>query len=291
MERVGGVGDCYISHISDFEKVFAGKETHLYTTADAIIAALAYRETLTAKQVYSEIRRLPIKPISYRATHKMLNHLRERCIVDKNGKLYCLNMDWIRRIRNLAQSMESKIPTNLLALCDLNNGVAMIKVGSIMQLHQILLGTYQIEAEKPKYAEVRFLSWVLLHPDCIINEERYRTSKNKWFTVSRSNTPIDRWSRDIELAFGLNVATGGDCARYGDLYAIGDYVVEYSYPKEEACLVDRIYTSIKNLSYDSRKKAHALLKEVCLRESPIQITVTKNPRRAEQVRENILHNF
>ena len=215
----------------------------------------------------------------------------ERGVIQREGKLYAIDSQWVRKVEKVALHLKSRTPTNLLSLCEMNGGVAAVSVNSIEQLHKALLGTYKCTREQPNYAECNFLSWPLLYLGELLDEDKFYAINDRAYTVSRSDTPLDRWCRDLEVNLGMETAITRDCAANGDLHVIGDYVIANSYPAEELAAIMHAYKSVKEVRPANRVTLYAFMQERYRERHNMQVTVVKDPGWAKRIRENVLKSF
>ena len=73
---------------------------------DAIVAILGCRWPLSLKSVYHAVARDYAIKVSYQAVHKALKQLVEKGIVVKENREYCLNIDWIRKVKCFGANLE-----------------------------------------------------------------------------------------------------------------------------------------------------------------------------------------
>lgn len=285
----GGV-QSYIPHISTVGTIARGDGTRFRKTVDAIISVLAYGRSMTAKQIYFAIKRMMSRSVSYRATHKMLQNLASREIVEKSGREYALSIEWARRVKRLAENFEMRT-LDLLFVCDLNDGSALVNVGTLDQLDSIITYTYRNHSTARVYAKSLFLRWAMLYPHRLLDGNSFQAVNENIYTVSCWDTPIDRWCKGVEEELGMKTATGVGSGRRGDVLAIGEYVVTYEYPKEIIDPLRRIYESVVEVTPEARKRIWKSIRDVFQRKTCLTVSVVKNRMLAETIREEVRRYF
>ncbi|MFH1895738.1 MAG: hypothetical protein ABIJ74_04165 [archaeon] len=75
---------------------------------DAVVSLLSEEAPLTAKQIYSRIKRKYALNVSYQAVHKSLKELEKEKMIEKNNKNYSLNVKWIDDLEKFSSSFKEK---------------------------------------------------------------------------------------------------------------------------------------------------------------------------------------
>lgn len=72
----------------------------------AVVAILSCRWPLSLKSIYSAVTRQYALHVSYHAVHKALNQLAAKGVILKENNEYCLNLEWIEKIKCFTASLE-----------------------------------------------------------------------------------------------------------------------------------------------------------------------------------------
>ena len=255
---------------------------------DQIITILT-QNRLTAKEIYSEVSKN--KTISYQAVHKALTELEKIRVLEKNGREYSIDKEWI----------DNSIKT-----------LTHIKTTYIDKAKKFKINK---ETEKPQVFKFTSFSTLCvsvaeLFRDRVLSKESDKgficTLEYGWFpfkfkfgdfftlmemvkvnpgttNIIRNDTPLGRWIHEQYLrinAFGAPIGTPVDIDE--DLFVCGDYLLEARFSEDSKNILKKYYNKLENME--------DIFKEFALRQEPemsIIVTITKNPQLANFLRNKL----
>ncbi len=256
------------------------------SSKDVIISLLAYEQKLSAKQIHARTKRKYALNISYQAVHKTLNELMEKGIIEKKGKEYELNLNWINSLKKFTEQLLSKEDNNLTVLEVINKDISNFYFEDLAAVDRFLLSTREAistEEKKPLYF-YWFHSWIPL----FFSKEGYSKMKTLaentlLYVLIKGDTSLDKWCGQILRKFNQkNFKTNITDFNMPEVIVYEDYIFQVFYPKN---IIDEVNKEFKKIKKIEDLDVEGLFTKVFERKVGIPLTVTKNPEIAKQLKE------
>jgi hypothetical protein len=264
------------------------QNTDQLTTKELILSVLTKKWPLSAKEIYSRVSKHSKKEITYQAIHKVLTELESQNLLEKKGKNYSLNIEWLeQQINELSQvkqkytgktrkiivNKHSSTPQVYKFETISETSIAIAELFASKQLsdddNELLVGMFQYGWFTFK---LRFEDLVLI--------KKIIKSNPKIKGIIQNKTPFGKWIHTQYNKVGMNCAPIGTNANLTeDIMSKGDYIVEASFPNSTRKIIEEEYRKLKNIE--------GLFKKFALRNEPkveITLKITKNPQLARIVR-------
>ena len=264
------------------------------TARDRILTVLSKRFPLTAKQIFSELKKEFGSNVSYQAIHKLLSQLAEERVIVREEKNYFLNREWIKQVKNFGSSLEDyyykNSGQNYLKELE-EHGTVNVHLTGIKETASFLInGFFRLPnpGKKPSVA-----LWRNVYSIIGLSEGHYDGLKEtlpNWFALSSENNPLDQMFAETLSRYGMNVKTGVKevATSLNDTFVIGDYVGTIWFPPAFRELWDRQNkVPAKINEFDLQHHLKLMTEE----KAAINMVITKNPALAEQVREKYMAHF
>ncbi|MDO8634311.1 MAG: hypothetical protein Q7K34_03395 [archaeon] len=264
------------------------------TAKGRILSVLGKRFPLTAKQVFSELRKEFGVNTSYQATHKLLNQLIEENTVIKNGHQYSLNRDWIVKVKKLGSSLEDyyikNSGQNYLEELE-KHGTVNVSLTGIKETASFLInGFFRLPnpGKKPGIC-----LWRNVYSIIGLSEDHYDGLKEtlpNWHAVSSENNPLDQMFAQTLSKYGMHVKLGVKevATALNDTFVAGDYVGTIWFPPAFRELWDKQNKAPAKINeFDLQHHLEMMTEE----KAAINMVITKNPILAEQIREKYMTHF
>ena len=197
------------------------------STKSLIIDLLGTNFPLSLTQIYKEI--IKTKIISYQAVHKTIKELVEEKILEKFGKQYLLNKEWVHNqtkqfTNHYANYFNLSYNANQI---DTNSKIQVFRFSSIKELTDFLIDAYSkdyFKLEGKLYFSVRKLLPFI--PQTIIQFIKQVLKNNKICVLCRGNGISDKVAAKFYRALGINVKTGVTLPHYNSAL-VGNCVMQY----------------------------------------------------------------
>jgi hypothetical protein len=243
-----------------------------------IIGALSEESLLTAKQIYSRTK--INKEVSYQAVHKALTELEQIKVIQKEGKSYSINKDWVDNLlKKLTRLKSDKTKKSGEIIVNKNSETPQVfkfKSYSKLCVAMAELLKSRILAKKNDTnfictLEYGWFPFKFKFGDFLTLGEMMKENPGA-INIIRTDTPLGRWIHKQYQK--INAA----CAPIGtkvdidkDLFIYGDYIIEIKFSDEDKKIINHYFNKIKNLN--------GMYLEFALQKEPqmdITVTITKN---------------
>ncbi len=259
------------------------------SSKDSVVSILAAEWPISAQEIYNRLKKAFGGEISYRAVHKTLKSLVDEKVVEKVGKDYRLNKDWISNLKRFSDSL----------VVEYENGSPKIDYGHFKPLHIVFdnffdTGVYLISefyANLPnpeRKACVCF--WNHAYPSVGVPRRELEVMKNLFSSVShygiaRCSTPLDKYYSRGLSSLGKKSVVGCDFSPPTDTFIQGDYIMQIILPVAIKKKMERFYSRIKDAA-DLNLKDY--LDDVLSAKANINAMIFKNPELADKFRQEAI---
>ena len=256
---------------------------------DLIIQLLGEEWPLTARQIHLKIRRQTPASITYQGVHKAVRQLEEAGVLTRKDNKYTVNLEWLKSIHAFSELVQKKYLSNVSG--ESSPEKMSFVFDTISEADDFLLDvllSFDIPTGTPIY-----LSWNHLWIPLFIRRSTYKKFtemllKMRFYGVSPSDTPIDRWCASFWQKKGIQEKLGVKLSQESSFAILGDTVIQVFYPLDIRTRLDRAFTKAKTIQDLNPDK---LFEEVFEKKATIPLVVSKNPVLAEHFRTQIARAF
>ncbi|RLG18215.1 hypothetical protein DRN67_04380 [Candidatus Micrarchaeota archaeon] len=266
------------------------KSTSKPSIKDIIIQTLSEEWPLTAKQIYSKIRRKTPTSITYQGVHKAVKQLEESGVLKVEENKYKVDLDWLKSIRSFSELVHRKYAHKVSP--DSSPDRMSFVFDTVAEAEDFLIDlALQFE---PKPDSKLYLCWVHFWIPLFLNRKTYKKmlellQRIPSYGVTPSDTPIDRWCSDYWSSHGLtNKKLGVDIKTDCSFLVLDDMVIQIYYPHEIIREVDLSFSKAKTIQ---ELDPDRFFERVFEKKTKIPIVVSKNPALAEHLKDKILASF
>jgi hypothetical protein len=271
------------------------------STKDLVISTLVHEYPLSLAKLTNSIKKLYGAGVTFQGVRKAANQLVEEGVLVKEGKNYRLNKEWIRRMRDFVEKLESRYFTESGRARDVESIGEDIKVYTFDNLidldefwNRVIAKWFEEDKEnkgKKYYTQQSGHTWYVLanleeETDIL---EKIKKHKINFYTLVPGRTVLDQWCKKYYEEHGfyytVNKKEKKNTSQYFAVY--GDNIIQSDYPEELAKNIDALYEKAKDFESFEVTKLIKLLRK----KSDVKITVMKNPVVAQQLRNYILSHF
>ena len=259
------------------------------SSKDLIIKILSEKWPLTAKEIYSKVKKESKQAISYQAVHKAIGELLEGKVIEKSGQAYLLSLAWVDSNALLFSNLHASYTNDFIKSVEGKTLEFDTLYAADKFLMQSLSKFLQILPKKP----VLCLHWNHLWLPLFLSREDYASVKGigklfKGFSLSKGSDPIDNWCSDFWTTAGIRSKTGLDVASTFDIIAVNDFVIQVFYAPEIKQKLNKIYSKtkhVKDLDIDD------FFQSVFEKKTRVLVKVSKDPLLAEELRQWTVSHF
>ncbi|VVC03636.1 Uncharacterised protein [Candidatus Burarchaeum australiense] len=256
---------------------------------DLIIGLLGEEWPLTARQIHLRIRNQTAAPMTYQGVHKAVRQLEESGVLTCKDHKYAVNLEWLKGIRAFSELVQKKYLSNISQESSPEKMNFVFE--TVSEADEFLLDvllSFDIPEGTPIY-----LSWNHLWIPLFIRRSTYKKFtemllKMRFYGVSPSDTPIDRWCASFWQKKGIREKLGVKLSQESSFAILGDTVIQVFYPLEIRTQLDRAFTKAKTIHELDLDK---LFEEVFEKKTKIPLVVSKNPALAEYFKGQIKRAF
>jgi hypothetical protein len=264
------------------------QNTEQLTTKELILSVLTKKWPLSAKEIYSRVSKHSKKEITYQAIHKVLTELESQKILEKKGRNYSLNIEWLEKQINELSQVKQKYTGKVREII-VNKHSSTPQIYKFETLSDASIGIAELFASKqlcdndnePLMGMFQY-GWFTLNfsfKDLAL-VRRVVKSNPIIYAFIQNRTAFGQWICKQYHKVGMNCVILKESANLTeDIMSKGDYIVEASFTEEARKNLEAEYNKVKNIE--------GLFKKFALRNEPkIEVTlkITKNPQLARIVR-------
>lgn len=259
------------------------------TVKEGVVAALISEWPLSTKQLYNSLKKNYDLNVSYQAVHKMINQLMNEKVINKNGKGYSLDSDWVKNTREFSEKLE-KIQSNKPV--NLKNAIGNFELNSLHESDMFLLD-FIIENLPEKKETIMAWQWSHYWIPLFLSMKQYQKIQKlqegfEVYSVVKGNSLVDKWCSDFwnkqgaKTKYGINFSSGVNTV------AFNDYIVQVHYPTLMLEKLDKFFNNIKKIE---DLDITALFNNVFLEKTKILTVINKNKELAERIKNESLKIF
>lgn len=215
-------------------------------TKHAIIEVISTDWPITAKKIYNKLKKEYNLKITYQATHKALQELVVRRIIEKTKDGYIINKEWIKELRSLSEKLQSDLEH--LHLKREIKTIHKISFENHREFIKFHLDFVDKVINEESRLDMVFHYRHVPYPHVLSNEEinKLKLIKNmRWLILSKKDTIMGRWCAAQWEKFRIKVKLGVDVSSDRRII-LNDYIMDVYTTKESIIKWDKIY-SVKNV--------------------------------------------
>jgi hypothetical protein len=254
------------------------------STKDTIIAILSREWPLSAKEIYMRLKRERTSALTYQAAHKTIKQLLEQKVIEKEGKGYQLDKEWIKNLQDFGHSLHSAYSQ------DRKYGKDFVAT-SLYEADMFILD-FVVDNLPEKKTEMAWL-WSHYWIPLFLSMKEYQklslaAEKMDVYSVVRGKTSIDKWCAQFWGKAGAHTTFGKDYGNWPDTVAFNGIVLQAYYPKDIMKELEKTFSKAKKFGDLDIKK---LFDNLFLKKTRISIITTRNQELAEQALQEAKKHF
>lgn len=258
------------------------------STEDFIILALSQRFPLSAKEIYSTLRRGGFEA-SYQAVHKKLKELEKDSIIVKDGRKYLINRNWILNAKSFLERMDRDLIRSdkkveaKEAVClsfDSYNDFSTHMLEEFVKERELEPGGICVTCQKHFY-------WILSISKRDYALLRKLGSGGKSYIVCEGNSPVDKLLAPIYRKLGWKVVTGIKYSENYDLIVYRDWIHQIFFSEKQKRTVEKFCKQVHGLEGFTSN----FYKEYFENKGKIKVIIFKDCELARQLRADALKYF
>ena len=269
---------------------------------DVVIDVLSFNWPLSFSQIHRKIKKDYNYSCSSQATYKAILELQNDGVLTKIEKQYCINLNWIDKIRKFSENIEKNYHgKNKISLVDgisnisTSNNVTVMTFDSLLELDKAWLDIkcqFYKQADK-KQKEITFCQanhcwWLLVYPEYEYRELEYLKTKNvRDFVIVHQNTKLDNHAKKFYNNLGIPFKTLNSPLD-SDLTVFGDKIMQVTIPKDLRDEIDFVY---KNYSKPGEVSVAEFIKKIVGKKRKIELSLIKNKEIADQLKIKVMNEF
>jgi len=254
-----------------------------------IIEVLSEYSRLNAKQIHSKVK--INKDISYQAVHKALNELEQIKVIQKDGKVYSINQDWVDNLlKKLTRLKSDKTKKSGEIIVNKNSETSQaFKFKSYSKLcvamAELLKSRVLAKDCKTKFICTMEYGWFpfkFKFGDFLTLGEMMKANPGA-INIIRTETPLGNWiHKQYQRIDAVCAPIGTKVDIDKDMFIYGDHIIEISFTDDDKKILDHYFRKTKSLN--------GIYREFALRKEPemdITIVITKNPSMAKFLKKQL----
>jgi hypothetical protein len=255
------------------------------STKDLIVALLSHEWPLTAKEIFRRTQKESDSAVSYQAVHKVLGELEDNFIVEKLGRSYALNTEWIQKSKDFFTQMDTSYK-NKIGKYEIDpnfEGTTTFKFTSFTDLcvttAKLLTSLVLTTPEDKGFICTMEYGWWAFKFRFEHLALLFTMVKNnpKATGIIRKDTPFGRWiGSQYTRVGGCSAPVGTKVPIDNDVFVQGDCIIEVEFSDETKKMFEQYYNKWHNLEDN--------FKEFGLKEEPridATVKITRNPSMAK----------
>jgi len=260
---------------------------------DLVISTLTLEYPLTLARLTNSIRRRFNAGVTFQGVRKAANQLLDGGVLEKRGKEYSVQKEWIWKLRNFVEQLEEGYfsESQVRDVQTLGEEITVYTFDNLIDSDQFLnrlISKWFEQSPGLQYLQKAGHAYFMvgnLEEENRINE-LMKSKKVEFYTLVGGGTPLDKWAGGYFRKQGFHYKHGeGDTSKYFAVY--GDRLFQYETPSRLTKKIDVVYKKAKNFeALDVAALITFLRKRIALK-----VTVMNSPLLAEQLRNLILLHF
>jgi len=263
-----------------------GKEKSL---KNVIILILAAEQQLTAKKIYNRVKKEGFN-ISYHAVYKALKQFCSYGVLDKEGKNYKINENWILETKKFIENMLNK-GVNKTPLQNLNEfGIISLKFDAQIEMGRFLLKFVSDEVRNSNSKQI-VANWNFIWIPTFLSREEYEIlngfmRKLDAYILCKQKNVMDEWAAQFWLNMKAKVKLGVNSYLAQDIISVGDKLIQIYWPE----VVKRELESLRkqDISKADMNEVYHIIVE---KKTEINVVILKNQKIASGIRREIIEEF
>jgi hypothetical protein len=175
--------------------------------------------------------------VSSQAVYKSLQDLCNKQVLVKNDREYSLNLDWIKKLKELSKSLEnSYVNKNPLIGRDFGiNSIETFTFDNLSNLDSFLMPIIEKYLTRKEHGDYSCYSyWIFGWWPLFISNEKYKVLRDiinpkRIYMVLKDNSQITAFCSNFYKKIGINVRTGKEIEDF-DFIVLGDLIVQIFKP-------------------------------------------------------------
>ncbi|MAG01716.1 hypothetical protein CMI42_00085 [Candidatus Pacearchaeota archaeon] len=202
-----------------------------------ILEILSSKWPLTLKKIHNIIKKNYRMKVSSQAVYKSLQDLCNKQVLVKNDREYSLNLDWIKKLKELSKSLEnSYVNKNPLIGRDFGiNSIETFTFDNLSNLDSFLMPIIEKYLTRKEHGDYSCYSyWIFGWWPLFISNEKYKVLRDiinpkRIYMVLKDNSQITAFCSNFYKKIGINVRTGKEIEDF-DFIVLGDLIVQIFKP-------------------------------------------------------------
>ena len=225
------------------------------STREKIVSVLSVGKPLSAKEIFSSLKREFGFNNSYQAVHKTLGELEKQSVLKKTSEGFVIDGNWVDNLIAFSQSLKnSKIKQNEIA-----EGTVSLTFNSFVEFAYFLINTYYMNHSFNPERKPCVCFWNHTYPITGIGGKEYNNcleifSYAEHYGIARQNTLADRFFADCIEKWGKKCACGADFASKNDIFVNGEYILELFFASNVTHEMDKLYRETKQTNGEDLQK-------------------------------------
>ena len=258
-----------------------------------VLELISNEKSLSAKQIYSKLKKMHSITSTYQAIHKTLKQMLDEGVLIKEKAVYSINPKWVEDFKKNAEVLAEKVRTGKkeFNLKELEEGETVhLNFKGILEVGWFLVNGIMIAPnpkKTPGIALWRFCYSIVGLEEKHLTGLKKACKENKWYAFIEENNKLDHLFGDTLLSYGLKgIKYNIKCTTpLSDKMIIGDYIAEINYPslfRKLWAIQNRL--PVKIIEFNLAKHL-LLMREI---QPDIEVIITKNSKLAEEYRKDYL---
>lgn len=253
------------------------------STKDLIISVLSKKWPLSAKEIYNILQREYGAEVTYQAVHKILNELQEEKILEKNGKSYQINKEWIGQVRKFGSELEDNYSNgNVIDYESLNS--LHLTFNNYIEFGRFLINEYFTNFPNKEEKDCACF-WKHHYPITGVSDTEHKNMKKIFsnqvhYGIAKENTFLDNLFASYLTGLGKKNICGVNFSLSTDTFIIGNFICQVIFEPDYYKKIERLYRNIKSIEEVDFTK----LFEYSSINTEINVLITKNPSLADKLR-------
>lgn len=273
-------------------------QKRIKSTKDQVINVLSYDWPLSARQIYSMLKRQYKVNITYQAAYKAISEMTGEKILEKTSKGYHLNLDWVKDIHDQTEIIRVNYYSEQRAfLTDTKTKESSIRVFTFKTWFDAEKYLYYLQKNYILRAKEKQI--ICFHHDHEWRPLFYLRAEYNWikklqelghktFILCSGNYPIDKWAAQIYKSFGAKVKLSAKCADTNEVMIFSDLVIQIYIPEDLKMQLRALWKTIK---HPDQLDIEFLIKNVFEKKAELKVVINKDVRIANQIKAQTLKYF
>jgi hypothetical protein len=249
------------------------------SSKDLVVSVLSREWPLSAKEIFSRVRKDSKVNLSYQAVHKVILLLVKEGVVAKKEGKYLISSVWADSLFDFSQSLKK----NLSSGEEVFPLTRELVFSSVYEIDKFLADF--AKTLKPTKDDSFALHWHHLWIPLFFSKDTYKEMRNlivgaNYYCVCPADTPIDRWCQQFWHKLGVREKIGVKGIPGVDMVIFRDIIIQVFYPPEIKEAIDNVYSSTKD---PSKLDIDEFFKTVFEKKCRIPVLISRNEAVANEL--------